>query len=162
MTRYLIDANCLIEAKNRWYGFDICPAFWQWIENQNEAGVIYSIDKIKTELVAGRDELAQWAQAKGQGFFLPTDNDVAVAYTQIVAWAQTANFKPQAIQDFMGVADGWLVAHAMVHQFTVVTHEKLDINQTTRIKIPRICNQHAIDCIDLFELLRQTQARFVL
>ena len=26
--RYLLDANVFIEAKNRYYGFDFCPAFW--------------------------------------------------------------------------------------------------------------------------------------
>ena len=26
--RYLLDANPFIEAKNRYYGFDICPGFW--------------------------------------------------------------------------------------------------------------------------------------
>ena len=28
MTRYLLDANVLIQAKNLHYGFDFCPAFW--------------------------------------------------------------------------------------------------------------------------------------
>ena len=28
MTNYLIDTNVFIEAKNRHYGFDFCPAFW--------------------------------------------------------------------------------------------------------------------------------------
>lgn len=25
---YLLDANVFIQAKNRHYGFDFCPAFW--------------------------------------------------------------------------------------------------------------------------------------
>lgn len=25
---YLLDADVLIQAKNRHYGFDFCPAFW--------------------------------------------------------------------------------------------------------------------------------------
>ena len=28
MTRYLLDANVFIQAKNLHYGFDFCPAFW--------------------------------------------------------------------------------------------------------------------------------------
>ena len=28
---YLLDANVFIEAKKRWYGFDFCPSFWEWL-----------------------------------------------------------------------------------------------------------------------------------
>ena len=29
---YLLDANVFIEAKNHYYRFEVCPAFWEWIE----------------------------------------------------------------------------------------------------------------------------------
>ncbi len=29
---YLLDANVFIDAKNRYYGFDIVPAFWDWLQ----------------------------------------------------------------------------------------------------------------------------------
>ena len=29
---YLLDANVFIQAKNLQYGFDFCPAFWDWLE----------------------------------------------------------------------------------------------------------------------------------
>lgn len=29
---YLLDANVFIEAKRRHYGFDFCPAFWDWLD----------------------------------------------------------------------------------------------------------------------------------
>lgn len=38
MTGYLLDANIFIQAKNLHYGFDFCPAFWDWGVVQNEAG----------------------------------------------------------------------------------------------------------------------------
>ena len=28
---YLLDANIFIQAKNLYYGFDFCPAFWEWL-----------------------------------------------------------------------------------------------------------------------------------
>lgn len=43
MTDYLIDANVLIQAKNLHYGFDFCPAFWDWLVEQNRTGRIASI-----------------------------------------------------------------------------------------------------------------------
>jgi hypothetical protein len=33
---YLLDTNVFIEAKNRHYGFDFCPAFWDWIDHARQ------------------------------------------------------------------------------------------------------------------------------
>ena len=69
MTAYLLDANVFIQAKNLHYGFDFCPAFWDWLVVQNDKGKVASIDKVADELRAGDDELAGWAAAQGDDFF---------------------------------------------------------------------------------------------
>ena len=33
---YLLDSNIFIEAKNRYYGMDFCPAFWDSLDRQIE------------------------------------------------------------------------------------------------------------------------------
>ena len=53
MTVYLLDTNVFIQAKNLHYGFDFCPAFWDWLVVQNEAGKVASIEKVGDELRAG-------------------------------------------------------------------------------------------------------------
>ena len=35
---YLLDANVFIHAHAH-YGFDFCPAFWEWLIKENEASV---------------------------------------------------------------------------------------------------------------------------
>jgi Domain of unknown function (DUF4411) len=40
---YLLDSNIFIQAKNLHYGFDFCPAFWDWILRQNAGGSVFSI-----------------------------------------------------------------------------------------------------------------------
>lgn len=47
---YLLDANVFIESKNRHYGFDFCPAFWDWLDAQNHAGQVYSVERVADEL----------------------------------------------------------------------------------------------------------------
>ncbi len=61
---YLLDANTLIEAKNRYYRMAVCPAYWAWIQRSQGAGVVASIDLVGDELRRGNDELAEWT--KGQ------------------------------------------------------------------------------------------------
>ena len=58
---YLLDANVFIQAKNLHYGFDFCPAFWDWLIENNRTGKVFSIEKVGDELEAGDDALATWA-----------------------------------------------------------------------------------------------------
>jgi len=55
---YLLDANVFMQAKNLHYGFDFCPAFWDWLIRQNAMGIVFSIEKVGDEIDAGGDELA--------------------------------------------------------------------------------------------------------
>jgi hypothetical protein len=64
---YLLDANIFIQAKNLHYGLDFCPAFWDWLVVNNEAGKVFSIEKVGDEIEAGADELADWASGRGPG-----------------------------------------------------------------------------------------------
>lgn len=69
MTKFLLDANVFIQAKNLHYGFDFCPAFWDWMVAQNANGTVASIEKVSDELVGGGDELSDWAGAQEKSFF---------------------------------------------------------------------------------------------
>ena len=40
--RYLLDANAYIQAKNQYYGMDICPAYRDWLDQQFQCGVVAS------------------------------------------------------------------------------------------------------------------------
>lgn len=67
--RYLLDANVFIQAKNLHYGFDFCPAFWDWLTTQNQAGKVFSIEQVKNEINAGSDELSDWVNKLDDSFF---------------------------------------------------------------------------------------------
>ena len=138
MTRYLLDANVFIQAKNLYYGFDFCPAFWDWLVEQNSAGKVASIEKVADELQARDDELAQWASDQGDGLFLRPDDAVLSVLRVVSAWASARGYQPTAVTTFLQVADCWLVAHALAHEYIVVTHE-VPANTTRRIKIPNAC-----------------------
>jgi hypothetical protein len=60
--RYVLDANAFIEAKNRYYGLDICPGFWDALVAQHDAKRIFSIDRIRAELVEQESRAAQSPQ----------------------------------------------------------------------------------------------------
>ena len=74
--RYLLDANTYIQAKNQYYGMDICPAYWDWLDLQFEQGLIGSVDMIGRELRDGNDELADWVRERPGHFISNDDEDV--------------------------------------------------------------------------------------
>ena len=51
-----LDSNVFVEAKNFCFGFDICPGFWEWLLVSNRASVVFGVEKIKDELLAGDDK----------------------------------------------------------------------------------------------------------
>ncbi|MFA6922126.1 MAG: DUF4411 family protein [Gallionella sp.] len=158
---YLLDANIFIQAKNLQYGFDFCPAFWNWLEQKNESGVVCSIQQVGDELQAGGDELADWAATRGAAFFLPPDELVLPLLSRVSSWATGQNYEPAAINTFLQVADYWLVAYALAHGHTVVTHE-VPANSTRRIKIPNACVDLGVRFMTPYQMLRHERAMFVL
>jgi len=158
---YLLDSNTFIDAKNRYYDFDLCPGFWDWLEQQNATGTVLSIERVGTEILAGTDELANWAKDKGAEFFLPPDAEVIASLQQVAAWANASNYRPAGINEFLGNADSYLVAHAHAHSHIVVTHERIE-QGLKRIKIPAACAAMNVKCMNPFEMLRIEHATFVL
>ena len=158
---YLLDANVFIQAKNLQYGFDFCPAFWDWLQRMNAQGKVFSIQQVGDELQAGEDELALWGAARGDAFFLPPDNAVLAAAPQLSAWAAGQDYAPAAVNTFLQVADYWLVAFAAAHQYTVVTHE-VPANSPKKIKIPNACVGLGVRFMTPYQMLRTERARFVL
>ncbi len=159
---YLLDSNIFIQAKNLHYGFDFCPAFWDWIDAEHANGDVYSIEMVRDELIGGGDELAEWAKARGGEFFLPTDAAMLPSLGVVSAWANGGQYDASGVNEFLQVADYYLVAHAHAHGFEVVTHEIPAPNSRKRIKIPDACLAHGVNYLSPYQLLRRLQARFVL
>lgn len=158
---YLLDANIFIQAKNLHYGLDFCPAFWDWLVASNEAELVFSIEKVGDEIEAGADELAAWAAERGPGFFLKPEPTILPALGSVSSWATRQSYEPAAVSTFLQVADYYLVAQALAHEHTVVTHEIVSTS-TKRIKIPNACIDLGVKCMTPFEMLRHERARFVL
>jgi hypothetical protein len=143
----LLDANVFIEAKNRYYGFDLVPAFWTWIEQQATAGEIASTDMVYDELKDGGDDLAKWIKDRRKLIFhVPSSSaGVAAAVGRLGTWVQSEDYKTHVLDDFMDGADPFLVAAAHATGAIVVTHEKPAGASRRRVKIPDACRYLGVD-----------------
>lgn len=161
--RYLLDANPFIEAKNRYYGFDICPGFWTSIIELHEAKWIFSIDRIRTELADQDDELRSWADAAPETLFKKTDDqNVIGTFQQLLIWVYAQQqFTDAAKAEFASVADGWVIAYAAVNRQVVVTHEEFAPNAQRKVPMPNVCIEFGVEYVNTFEMLRQLSVSFV-
>ena len=75
MPVYLIDANVLIEAHKRFYGFHICPGFWDCLLKHHGGGRILSIDKVMEEILPGDELLRNHRRIARRLYFLPRRGD---------------------------------------------------------------------------------------
>jgi hypothetical protein len=167
MNRYVLDANVFIQAKNDHYGMDFCPAFWDWLIAMREAKRVVSIKAICDELTQqpndeeDEDDLSKWVKSQGSGLFLAHDQDMVAKLPAVATWANSQHYKPPAISAFFGCADMYVVAFALTHNYTVVTHEKAS-DSVCKLKIPDACRGLGVKCVKPFDMLRTEGAKFVL
>lgn len=158
---YLLDSDVFIRAKNDHYGFDFCPAFWDWLDGANTAGTVHSVEAVYNELAGSGDDLAQWVKDH-RSFFLPLTADEIPSVAAVNRWANNStDYEPAAKSEFASAADSFLIGHAMAGGHTVVTHEVISDGRR-RIKIPNAAIANGVRHMNPFQMLRAEGARFVL
>lgn len=143
------------------YGFDFCPAFWNWLIRENRARKVYSIQRVGDELRQGDDELADWARERGDAFFLPPTRAFEPALRDVSNWVTESGYESYAVSQFLDVADAYLVAHALAEGHIVVTHE-ISAPASKKVKVPDSCIGLGVQYMLPYEMLRKEQPRFVL
>lgn len=159
---YLLDSNVFIQAKNLHYDFDFCPAFWDWLVIENQKQTIFSIDKVKDEIISGDDELVNWTNnLNSNNFFLSANEQTIAEFSHVNNWIYQQNYQQSAINQFMQVADYYLIAQAKQSNAIVVTHE-VPSDSLKKIKIPNVCIGLNIRFTTPFIMLKQLHAKFIL
>lgn len=163
---YCIDANAFIQAKNDYYAFDFCPAFWSWLDRHAETDDLICVKAIHDEIANGGDELAAWFRERARHKWLHRidERQTQEAYRAVAAHVESrrGHYTGEAIANFLRGADPWLIAYALSHGHTVVTHERSRPEARRRVQIPDVCLALNVPSIDPYTLLRNLHARFVL
>lgn len=161
----ILDANAFIESKNRFYAFDICPGFWDFVIDDFENGNAMSVSHVRDELLAGGDDLSAWVKGKiDKVHFYDCAGDSAIVAEQrrVAKYVMGAYTKPNVVSNFLspGVADPWIVAYALAYGGIVVTQER-SWTTTKKVSIIDVCDHFGIHHVNVFEFLRAEKAKFV-
>jgi len=158
---YLLDSNIFIEAKNRYYAFDLAPVFWTWLDELCLEQT-RTISLVKDELIDGDDELAEWMnERKSEPWILEVDDAATQqVFAQVADAVNNGSYKQAAKTHFLSKADPWLVAKGKVLEATVVTHERPNPFTGKKVPLPNICENFGVNYMDTFDFLRSQSKVF--
>jgi hypothetical protein len=160
MRIYWMDANVLIQAKNRHYKFHVHPKFWSFLSAEMEKGTIRVSKMVYDEVSGGDDDLAKWCkQRREKGLCIRPSKAVQDCYgKQVATYVSGGRWKPHHVSEFLRGGDGWVIAHAIESDGIVVTEES-DKSHNAKIKIPTVCKALDVECIATHEMLDRLKAR---
>lgn len=154
---YLLDANTLIEAKNKHYGMDFCPAYWEFLDNEAGKTTLASIDMVLGELEEYGDSLSEWSKEREESLFIvhSESEDIQKKFIEIADYVnQHKIYSESEKARFLSGADPWLIAAGNVLGASIVTHEALVPSNSTKVKIPNVAKEFNVSWIDPFEMIR--------
>lgn len=152
---YCIDTNIVVILE-RYMPSDVHVGVWEQMEDLIRQGRAHMPREAYEELTKVDDGCATWAL--GQNGFVedPTDSAITVV-------GQITQAHPGWVQDRTNAADPWLVAHASVGGYVIVTDERRKgpgIVPDKNLKIPNVADEHQVQCINLNDVARAERWRF--
>ncbi|HIH48625.1 DUF4411 family protein [Candidatus Woesearchaeota archaeon] len=158
---YIIDSSSLIEL-NKHNAMDVYVSVWKNISELIQNDRLIAPREVLNEIKDYDDSLAGWAKKQKKLFKAPTVKQVQIVQEILKNYPSLVDVSAKHS------ADPWVIALAieLASQFQqtliqikriVVTEEKIRGN---RIKIPYVCNQKAVECIDIVEMFRTEGWKF--
>lgn len=156
---YCLDANVLIQAWQKYYSPALCPDYWDRLNDLGRQGVIFIPAIVKDEILRTEDELAKWLKTSKIQI-----RDITEPVTYHLRQIYNTNPVHKSLVDNVkgrSLADPWVIAHAMTESAVVVTkEEKITAANSTRIKIPNVCENMGIRWMNDFEFVAEVGMRF--
>ena len=157
---YLLDANVLMTAHDTYYPIARVPQFWEWIIDNAKHNRIKIPYEILKELEAGtrKDTLSEWVKTNKKTLLL--DEEVDILFVNKVVEQGYAKDLTDDETHKLG-RDPFLIAYALASPGRCVVTLEASRPSAKRAnrKIPDVCKQLNIRCIDTFAMLRALDFR---
>ena len=154
-----LDSNVLIQAWQKYYSPKYCPSYWDVLNKLGNEDRIFIPSMVYDEIVKTDDELSDWLKSSDIKV-KPITSDVTQILTSI--YAADPNHK-HLVDSKKGrsLADPWVIAHAIKENAIVVTkEEKVTALNSTKIKIPNVCDNMGVAWINDYKMIEQLELKF--
>jgi hypothetical protein len=156
---YCLDSNVLIQAWLEYYSPKICPSYWDVLNRLGQAKRIFIPQAVFDEIAKTEDELSKWLK-KSDIEVHKADGNIGEQLTRIYA----SDLSHQHLVDNRkgrSLADPWVIAHALMTNACVVTKENIILQGgKDKIKIPNVCQNMNVRCINDFEFVKELGIQF--
>ena len=150
--KFCLDANVLIQAWQKYYSPKISPSYWDMLNELGTNNIIFMPEMVYDEIVRTDDDLSKWLKSSK----IPI-RKIDEQVTKCLKDIYSADPNHKYLVDntkARSLADPWVIAHALRENATVVTkEEKVTAINTTKIKIPNVCEKMNISWINDFQLI---------
>lgn len=146
--KYAVD-TCSLTKMRHTYPEDVFPSAWSKLTDLADNGVLVSAADVWEELNVFEDEISAWAKTRAD-FFYPLTPNIQTRATEIL----TSHPGLLDLKKNKSSADPFVISTAIELDCIVVTEELMS-NSPIRLKIPNVCNDLGVDCINLLEMLRR-------
>lgn len=146
---YGFDANIIITLE-RYMPSDVHPGVWEQLEDLIADGRGKMPREVYEELTHADDGCAAWAAARA-GFIEEPQDPAIIAVASEITCAH-----PGWVRERKNAADPWLVAHARVGGYSIVTNERRRGPGVTdpKLGIPNVADEHGVLCVTFNDLAR--------
>lgn len=156
---YVVDTSSFIDLF-QYYNRDVFPSLWQEFEVLVERRMLISVIQVKEELRREKhgDKASIWALQPSvrELFASPSDEEMEFLRSELAA-SKFRDAVPNHLRSTNEKADIYLIARARVSGGIVVTEERFKPQGT---KIPTICNDFNIGCVNLLGMMQRENWRF--
>lgn len=157
---YILDANVLIDAHNKYYAVNMVPEFWDWLIDCAAKGVLgmplETFEEVRGGSDAKHDLLNEWLLRADVVDVLVLKEDVDPATVGDVIDAYAPDLNDTEIEQ-LG-RDPFLIAYALVdlgNRCVVSNEVSKPSKQRANQKVPDICRKMGVPCCDTFTMLRR-------
>ncbi|TPW35219.1 DUF4411 family protein [Oecophyllibacter saccharovorans] len=162
---FLVDTCIFIESAKIHHPMDIFPSLWgKLLETAGDKW--FTCKPVANEIKDWGDDVFSWfdglKKTHPEAILDHSPEDIQKGFADITQGiVDNAHYKPFAKEKFLSGADPWLLAFGRARGYKIVTRETIiDPNIKKRIKIPNVCKDYNIDCLNLNEFLRYVSFKF--
>lgn len=156
---YCLDSNVLIQAWRTYYSPRLCSDYWHVLDDLGDRRSVFIVQEVFDEIDRIEDDLKAWLK-ESRIPVRKADDAVGMCLRNIYS----ANEEHRKLVDNTknrSMADPWIVAHALNEGAAVVTkEERVTAMDARRIRIPNVCKNMGIVCMNDFDFLAEQNIRF--
>ncbi|MRT29331.1 DUF4411 family protein [Herbaspirillum sp. CAH-3] len=157
---YLLDANVLIDAHNKYYAVDMVPEFWEWLLHSALSGRVAmpleTFEEVKGGPNAKKDGLNEWLHSADveKNLVLPEEFDGGLLQRVMDTYAPDLT----DVEVEQVGRDPFLIAYCLADPASrcVVSNEvSKPAKQRANQKVPDVSRKVGVECCDTFAMLRR-------